>query len=1025
MVHWDEHATHLANRLGYLLEHQLFVDVTLMCNTHTLKVHRSVLAACSPYFEEVLQRQLGNHPLIVLKDMKFSVLKSMIEFMYCGETSVTEENLNPLMEAAKFFEVKGLSSMSKDGLTDKSPATTQNSISTTAVTSTTSTTDFTNISSYKGRGRRPGVSRGGRRSATVPTQVLSPGSNTAAIISTSPVPQTESAQILLSLSGNNSSQTLQTSNRNVRITPNNCMNKIIRNNSNFIEGQNGTALQNGTLVSSELKPLRRPSFEPRRRGRRKQNNLGFGRGRDKDLDCKLAVENLKKEMEDIQQKDSVLFKHFDSSVNFLNNNVLNSSDKSPLLASLLSKAEQLNGKEKLKDEGEELVQKETSNSEQEMVLCQFDGETNNVGKYLDVLKEAGLPTDVPVLIDSGDGNYVTLTEDFLMNVLGSNKDLQFQVTEATLQQGEVGEGVVLQDGSIMMTARDGKSDVGGTILSVDNDFRVVKDNKREIKTKCSVPNKQFIVKEMQASKSDEEDCATQQNKPTSKEVKQKSKLSVQDFINEAVLESLKSGAATDTEVDPDAVILFEVTDNAKVAKYVVSSKEVNALKALNEQIVQKKKLMNGNKEEIKCNNISTVGIAGSKTKIAEVKLTVGKNYKKSIISQVLECAQNLEGKNAKLDFPEEEEKLQSNTTETEHHSQIVSLEFIDGNGEKIEGYQLDGPKLSNKQITELTEQTNSEDHSTRDQDVMGLLDMVCEEAAQSVMESQVLDNVTPVNPENEILNGCAETENSVNQNVDSNAGAEYLNVEIKDVHSCLNTEHLVLDEVQNNSVNSSHCQEETPEISLDGQELAVEQALEAMMGDSESRSNTITQDFKEVVRSEQQSHENNNLQLVLDQENELSEKQILEESNDFQFVYSEDKLDERSGSEVIIMEPVDDVLLSTLNNTDKNSLVMGDVIAEECIETSVISPTKDVPFAVGLLPLKTALEKIQLKTEHQPRKTRSGIVTLRHESQAGKRRPSTDSQSEMPEKKIKTEDGREDVTEHIVAVEEECVVTTT
>lgn len=51
MVQWEEHPMHLATRLGYLLEHQSLVDVTLMCNTHTLKVHRSVLAACSPYFE--------------------------------------------------------------------------------------------------------------------------------------------------------------------------------------------------------------------------------------------------------------------------------------------------------------------------------------------------------------------------------------------------------------------------------------------------------------------------------------------------------------------------------------------------------------------------------------------------------------------------------------------------------------------------------------------------------------------------------------------------------------------------------------------------------------------------------------------------------------------------------------------------------------------------------------------------------------------------------------------------------------
>jgi hypothetical protein len=56
----------------------------------------------------LLQRVLANHPVIVLKDMKFSVLKSLVEFMYCGETSVTEENLTPLLEAAKFFEASYL-----------------------------------------------------------------------------------------------------------------------------------------------------------------------------------------------------------------------------------------------------------------------------------------------------------------------------------------------------------------------------------------------------------------------------------------------------------------------------------------------------------------------------------------------------------------------------------------------------------------------------------------------------------------------------------------------------------------------------------------------------------------------------------------------------------------------------------------------------------------------------------------------------------------------------------------------------
>jgi hypothetical protein len=54
LVQWDEYPSHLITRLGHLLEKQFMVDVTLMCNTHTLKVHRTILAASSPYFEVTL-----------------------------------------------------------------------------------------------------------------------------------------------------------------------------------------------------------------------------------------------------------------------------------------------------------------------------------------------------------------------------------------------------------------------------------------------------------------------------------------------------------------------------------------------------------------------------------------------------------------------------------------------------------------------------------------------------------------------------------------------------------------------------------------------------------------------------------------------------------------------------------------------------------------------------------------------------------------------------------------------------------
>lgn len=43
------------------------------------------------------------------------------------------------------------------------------------------------------------------------------------------------------------------------------------------------------------------------------------------------------------------------------------------------------------------------------------------------------------------------------------------------------------------------------------------------------------------------------------------------------------------------------------------------------------------------------------------------------------------------------------------------------------------------------------------------------------------------------------------------------------------------------------------------------------------------------------------------------------------------------------------------------------------------SPSKEIPFAVGLLPLRAALERMQATLDHQPRKTRSSVAPFRQD----------------------------------------------
>lgn len=59
-----------------------------------------------------------------------------------------------------------------------------------------------------------------------------------------------------------------------------------------------------------------------------------------------------------------------------------------------------------------------------------------------------------------------------------------------------------------------------------------------------------------------------------------------------------------------------------------------------------------------------------------------------------------------------------------------------------------------------------------------------------------------------------------------------------------------------------------------------------------------------------------------------------------------------------------------------------DRLSEEESETNslVYSPNNAIPFAVGLLPLRTALEKMQATPDYQPRKTRSSFALPRQDS---------------------------------------------
>lgn len=108
-LRWTNHRENLVNVFDELLENEAFADVTLAVdNNVTIKCHKIVLAACSSYFQNLFLKLPYKHPIIVLKDVKHSEIKAILEYMYRGEVNVMHEQLGDMLKVAKTLKVKGL-----------------------------------------------------------------------------------------------------------------------------------------------------------------------------------------------------------------------------------------------------------------------------------------------------------------------------------------------------------------------------------------------------------------------------------------------------------------------------------------------------------------------------------------------------------------------------------------------------------------------------------------------------------------------------------------------------------------------------------------------------------------------------------------------------------------------------------------------------------------------------------------------------------------------------------------------------
>lgn len=109
LLKWNDYQSSFSHMMESLCLSQEMVDCSISAGSKTFSAHRMVLSTCSAYFRSLFAGVAPHqHPVIVISEMEEGLVELLVRYMYSGQVSVTEDQLVPLVQAAKSLGIKGL-----------------------------------------------------------------------------------------------------------------------------------------------------------------------------------------------------------------------------------------------------------------------------------------------------------------------------------------------------------------------------------------------------------------------------------------------------------------------------------------------------------------------------------------------------------------------------------------------------------------------------------------------------------------------------------------------------------------------------------------------------------------------------------------------------------------------------------------------------------------------------------------------------------------------------------------------------
>jgi len=106
---WNDFTLNLSSAFNELRDDEDFFDITLLTEESEIRCHKLILGACSPHFRAIIKRLSAiQNPAIYLRGVRHEDIKNILEFMYLGEVSVSQADLDSFLSVAQDLCIKGL-----------------------------------------------------------------------------------------------------------------------------------------------------------------------------------------------------------------------------------------------------------------------------------------------------------------------------------------------------------------------------------------------------------------------------------------------------------------------------------------------------------------------------------------------------------------------------------------------------------------------------------------------------------------------------------------------------------------------------------------------------------------------------------------------------------------------------------------------------------------------------------------------------------------------------------------------------